>query len=246
MSMKRTDRLLNLLQVLRRHRRPVTAEVLAAEMDVSVRTIYRDMAGLLANRVPIRGEAGIGYVLEPGYDLPPMMLNIDEIEALLVGMRWLRGRADSTLARAAEDVVAKVGAMLPKDLRPVLLDGALFAPNFSEGRATDSIDVALIRQAIRKGKKLEISYADVNGAMSQRIIWPFGMAYLDYARMVMAWCEKRQAFRNFRTDRISQLDLLPESYPVRRAELLKRWEREEKYKPRPQTRDAATIAKASG
>src|ERR1700733_8260617 len=124
--MARTDRLLSLVQLLRRHRRPVTAAAMAEELGASIRTIYRDVAALIANRVPVRGEAGIGYVLDPGFDLPPMMFTTDEVEAILIGMRWLRERGDPALARAADDVVAKVGAVLPTSLKPLLFDGALF------------------------------------------------------------------------------------------------------------------------
>ena len=166
--MSKSDRLLNLVQALRRHRRPVTAETLALELEVSVRTIYRDIAGLVANRVPIKGEAGIGYVLEAGFDLPPMMFTADEIEAILVGMRWLRGRADVSLAKAAEDVLAKVGEILPKNMQPLLFEGTLFAPNFHQSRPPDQIDVGLVRLAIRKGHKIAIAYNDANGTRSQR------------------------------------------------------------------------------
>jgi predicted DNA-binding transcriptional regulator YafY len=112
--MQRAERLLDLIQSLRRRRRPVTADTLAAELDVSVRTVYRDIAALMRQGVPVRGEAGIGYVLDAGFDLPPLMLSPDEIEAVLVGMRWLSERADPVLARAAEDVVSKVAAVLPR------------------------------------------------------------------------------------------------------------------------------------
>ena len=128
--MQRAERLLDMIQGLRRRRRPVTAETLASELDVSVRTVYRDIAALMRQGVPVRGEAGIGYVLDAGFDLPPLMLSPDEIEAVLVGMRWLSERADPVLARAAEDVVSKVAAVLPAHLRPILLDGALFAPAY--------------------------------------------------------------------------------------------------------------------
>ena len=221
--MSKSDRLLNLVQALRRHRRPVTAETLALELEVSVRTIYRDIAGLVANRVPIKGEAGIGYVLEAGFDLPPMMFTADEIEAILVGMRWLRGRADVSLAKAAEDVLAKVGEILPKNMQPLLFEGTLFAPNFHQSRPPDQIDVGLVRLAIRKGHKIAIAYNDANGTRSQRTVWPFGLSFFETSRVIMAWCEMRHDFRSFRADRISKIDYLQQPYPARRADLLKRW-----------------------
>jgi predicted DNA-binding transcriptional regulator YafY len=225
--MQRAERLLDLIQGLRRRRRPVTAETLASELDVSVRTVYRDIAALLRQGVPVRGEAGIGYVLDAGFDLPPLMFSPDEIEAVLVGMRWLSERADPTLARAAEDVVAKVAAVLPPHLRPILLDGALFAPAYCKDTIVDQVDAAAIRAAIRNGRKLEISYRDEAGAESQRVIWPIGMTFFDRVRVVIAWCELRQAFRHFRTDRIAELTAREERYPARRADLFRRWQREE-------------------
>ena len=117
--MRRADRLFQIIQVLRRTRRPVTADAMAAELETSKRTIYRDIADLMAQRVPIRGEAGVGYVLDGGYDLPPLMLTPDEIEAAVLGAQWVAGRGDPALARAAQDLIAKIGAAVPERLRPV-------------------------------------------------------------------------------------------------------------------------------
>ena len=225
--MKRSDRLLALVQILRRRRRPVTAGALAGELGVSERTIYRDMESLLAAGAPVRGEAGVGYVLDAGYDLPPMMFTPDEIEAIMVGMNWLAGRGDTALARAAEDVVAKVGVVLPERLRPLLFEGALFAPDMSRARVVDRVDVALLRGAIRSGLKATIVYADGAGATSERVIWPFGLAYFDAARVVIAWCELRGDFRHFRTDRITSL-AVGAKYPRRRVDLLREWNARER------------------
>ena len=234
--MPRSDRLLRLVQSLRRHRNPVTAEALAEELRVSVRTIYRDIGSLIETRVPIRGEAGVGYVLEPGFDLPPMMFSADEVEAILIGLRWTRGRADPTLARAADDVMAKIGAVLPKELRPVLLDGSLLAPSFDGKVAADSIDVSLIRTAIRRNRKLAIVYLDADGRTSQRTIWPFALAYFEAVRVVLGWCELRNGFRHFRTDRISAATPVDLRYPQSRAALFKRWEAQEMAKARGEQR----------
>jgi predicted DNA-binding transcriptional regulator YafY len=224
--MARSDRLLSLVQHLRRHRRPVTADTLASELEVSVRTVYRDIALLVGNQVPIRGEAGIGYVLEPGFDLPPMMLTPDEIEAILVGMHFVRNRGDASLARAADDVVAKVGAVLPPALRPVLFDGSLYAPALEARIARETVDMGPLREAIRKGLRTMIDYADAHGKRTRRTIWPFALAYFDTVRVVVAWCEMREDFRNFRTDRISNMDST-ERYPARRADLLRRWKQKQ-------------------
>jgi predicted DNA-binding transcriptional regulator YafY len=219
--------LLDLIQGLRRRRRPVTADTLASELDVSVRTVYRDIAALMRQGVPVRGEAGIGYVLDAGFDMPPLMLSPDEIEAVLVGMRWLSERADPVLARAAEDVVSKVAAVLPAHLRPILLDGALFAPSYGAEIPVDQVDVAGVRAAIRQGRKLAICYRDEAGRESERMIWPIGMTFYERVRIVIAWCELRQSFRHFRTDRITELVRREERYPARRADLFRRWQKEE-------------------
>lgn len=225
--MQRAERLLDLIQGLRRRRRPVTAETLASELDVSVRTIYRDIGALIRQGVPVRGEAGIGYVLDAGFDLPPLMLSPDEIEAVLVGMRWLSERADPVLSRAAEDVVSKVAAVLPQHLKPILLDGALFAPAYGRDIPVDQVDVAGIRASIRLGRKITVRYRDEAGHETERMVWPIGLTFYDRVRIVIAWCELRQAFRHFRTDRITELALLEDRYPARRADLLKRWQKEE-------------------
>jgi predicted DNA-binding transcriptional regulator YafY len=244
--MQRAERLLDLIQSLRRRRRPVTADTLAAELTVSVRTIYRDIGALVRQGVPVRGEAGIGYVLDAGFDLPPLMLSPDEIEAVLVGMRWLGERADPVLARAAEDVVSKVAAVLPAHLKPILLDGALFAPAYGRDAPVDLVDVAGIRAAIRQGRKLAIRYRDEAGQETQRMIWPIGLTFYERVRVVIAWCEMRQAFRHFRTDRMTDLVQRDERYPARRADLFRRWQREEMERaPREDCARPAQSAEAS-
>ena len=223
--MRRADRILQLLQALRRHRRPVTAHTLADELEVSVRTIYRDVAALQAERVPVRGEAGIGYVLDQGYDLPPLMFGADEIEAVILGLRWVQRRGDKELSRAARDVVAKVGAVLPVRLRPLLFDSSLIVPPFTQS-VVDSVDLAELRAAIRLGRKLHIKYCDDKKIMTERVVWPLAIAYFETMRLLVGWCELRQGFRHFRTDRIARMDVLEQHYPGRRAALLKRWQDE--------------------
>lgn len=221
--MRRAERLLQLIQILRRHRRPVTGESMASELEVSLRTVYRDIAALSADGVPIRGEAGIGYVLGEGFDLPPMMFTADELEAVMLGLRWVARRGDSDLSRAAQDTVAKIGTVLPERLKPFLYDAALLVP--LQARLTeDRVDVARLRAAIREGRKVAIRYRREGGAESQRTIWPIAVAYFDAQRLIIAWCELRQAFRSFRTDRMLEIDVLNEKYPARRKELLKQWQ----------------------
>src|ERR1700744_4345212 len=157
--MSRADRLFRIIHMLRRKRRPVTAQEIAAEMEASPRTIYRDIAQLMADRVPIRGEAGIGYVLEGGFDMPPLMLTPDEIEAAMLGAQWVMSRADPALARAASDLVAKIGVVIPEHLRPLLMEPALAALTSHPG-PVDTIDMERVRTSIRAQGKIALLYRD--------------------------------------------------------------------------------------
>jgi predicted DNA-binding transcriptional regulator YafY len=221
--MRRAERLLQLIQILRRHRRPVTGEVMARELEVSLRTVYRDIAALIGDRVPIRGEAGVGYVLGEGFDLPPLMFTPDELEAVMLGLRWVARRGDADLSRAAQDTVAKIGSVLPEKLRPFLFDAALLVPPHFR-LAEDRVDVALLRGAIREGRKVRLSYRSEDGRETQRFIWPIAVAYFDAQRLIIAWCELRVAFRSFRADRMLEITVLEEKYPARRKVLLKQWQ----------------------
>lgn len=219
--MNRAERLLQLLQILRRHRRPVTGDTIARELEVSLRTVYRDIATLTADQVPIRGEAGVGYVLGEGFDLPPLMFTPDELEAVMLGLRWVARRGDQQLSRAAQDTVAKIGAVLPEKLKPFLFDAGLMLPPH-QTLVEDSVDVARLRNAIREGRKVHLHYRAEDGRSSERIIWPIAVAYYDAQRLIIAWCELRQAFRSFRTDRMNHAEVLADKYPERRKVLLKR------------------------
>lgn len=222
--MARSDRLLALTQALRRHRFPVTATTLAGETGVSERTIYRDIASLQASGVPVRGEAGVGYILEPGFDLPPLMLNAEECEALMLGARFVRERGDAGLRRVIDDAMAKIEAVLPEDVRLALTESSLFAPVFG-GMAPEIVDSGAIRHAIRENRKLRLHYRDLAGRESHRTIWPIVMGYFERTRGLIGWCEMRGAFRHFRTDRILAFEVLEERAPRRRAVLMKEWER---------------------
>ncbi|MBA3068838.1 MAG: YafY family transcriptional regulator [Hyphomonas sp.] len=220
--MRRTERLFQIIQVLRRHRAPVTGQALAEELEVSLRTLYRDMAELIAQRVPIRGEAGTGYVLEEGYDMPPLMLTADELEAAVLGAQWVAARGDAALSRGARDLIAKLTAAVPRELQPVIVDSGLKPVSFRK-RPKDSLDVALVRQAIRGQMKMRLDYADEAGAVTQRTVWPFLLAYWDEVQLICAWCELRQGFRHFRTDRVRAAELLGR-FPERVGRLRRRWE----------------------
>ncbi|MBP4049701.1 YafY family transcriptional regulator [Chromobacterium violaceum] len=219
--MARSERLLALLQLLRRYRRPVTAQTLADELDVSVRTVYRDIASLQLQGADIAGEPGMGYQLRPGFLLPPLMFAEEEIEALVLGMRWVEKRADSRLAGAAGNALAKVAAVLPDDLRRRLEDETLLVgPAAAPGIA---VDMAALRDAIRQQRKLVLSYRDVNGGDSRRVVWPFALGFFEKVQVLAAWCELRQDFRHFRCDRILRCESTEDRYPRRRQALLREW-----------------------
>jgi predicted DNA-binding transcriptional regulator YafY len=220
--MRRADRLFQIVQILRRQRQPVAASTIAAELETSVRTVYRDIADMMAQRVPIRGEAGVGYVLEAGHDLPPLMLTPDEIEAAALGAQWVMLRADPVLSRAAKDLLAKIEAALPDRLRQHVFDPASFAAPVYDTPA-DAIDMTQLRGHIRTGRKIALTYRDGEGRESRRIVWPVTVFYIDTVSMLVAWCETRNDFRSFRTDRIAAADFLDEKYPARPAALRRQW-----------------------
>jgi predicted DNA-binding transcriptional regulator YafY len=220
--MRRADRLFQIIQVLRRGRGPVTADAIAEELETSKRTIYRDIADLMGQRVPIRGEAGIGYVLEGGFDLPPLMLTPDEIEAAVLGAQWVTLRGDAALARAAQDLIAKIGAAVPERLRPFALEPATrAATNYNV--VPDGLDMAQVRRAIHGAKKIKLTYRDEQERETQRTVWPFAVGYHETVRLMIAWCELRSDFRSFRTDRVADAEFLDERYPERAATLRARW-----------------------
>jgi predicted DNA-binding transcriptional regulator YafY len=220
--MSRAKRLLELLENLRHRKYPVTAAALAAELGISTRSLYRDIATLQAQGARIDGAAGLGYVLKPGFTLPPLMFEGEEIEALVLGARWVSGRTDERLAEAAARALGKIAAVLPPEQRDILDGSTLMVPPGYRIEGGDA-PVADLRKAIRGERKVTFAYKDVQDRESQRTVWPFAMAYFDAARLVVAWCELRKGFRNFRTDRIRDLKVLEEKYPRRRQALLDEW-----------------------
>ncbi|PJD92941.1 MAG: transcriptional regulator [Legionella sp.] len=221
--MSRTQRLFDLLQILRQHRYPVSGKQLAETLGVSIRTLYRDIATLQAQGASITGEPGVGYVLRPGFMLPPLMFSEEEIQALVLGSRWVARRTDKKLGLAATNVLAKIAAVLPEDLRHQLEFSGLFIGPAKALVDRDDEREASIRHAIRKECKLQMTYTDVKGDESERIIWPLALGFFDEMHVVAAWCELRQDFRHFRTDRIVTLVPLETRYPKRRQTLLKKW-----------------------
>jgi predicted DNA-binding transcriptional regulator YafY len=221
--MRRADRLFQIIQILRRSSRPVTAAALADELEVSKRTVYRDIVDLMSQRVPIEGEAGFGYLLSPGYEMPPLMLTPEEIEAVVLGTQWVAGHADKTLASAARDVVAKITAIVPEHLRPFILEPSVGANPLLRDTKKENIDLALLRAAIREGRKLRLRYRSDAGDETARTVWPVILGYSDTSRILVAWCELRQGFRHFRTERIVEADMLSEGHGLRPGELRRRW-----------------------
>ena len=224
--MSRAQRLLDLIQILRRHRCPVTGAALADELGISLRTLYRDIATLQAQGASIEGEPGLGYVLRPGFMLPPLMFSEEELESLMLGSRWVAERGDPHLGAAARNALAKIAAVLPTDLRDAL-DASSLLVGPGKPVASPLCDPALIRQAIRSESKVRIVYQDLKGSDSTRTIWPFALGFFDNVRVMVAWCELRDDFRHFRTDRVMEFDPLEQRYPRRRHALLKAWRKQQ-------------------
>ena len=221
--MRRSERLFAIIQMLRGRRRPLTAQELAAELEVGTRTIYRDMAELTAQGVPVRGEAGTGYVIDAGYDLPPLKLTPDELEAALLGAAWVAQRGDATLARGARSLIDKLTESVPKHLRLEMRDAHL-RPARARNGTSDGVDIAPIRAAIRERLKVEITYSDNAAKPTKRVIWPFTVAYMEDVRIIVAHCELREDIRHFRSDRIRTARVLDAEYPETHRALRKRWE----------------------
>ena len=221
--MRRADRLFQIIQILRRSTRPVTAAALAEELEISKRTVYRDVADLIGQRVPIEGEAGLGYLLASDYDMPPLMLTPDEIEAVMLGAQWVAGRSDKILSNAARDVVAKIAAIVPERLRPFIVEPSVGAKP-TIGEPEQGVDTSMLRSAIRNGVKLRLRYRSEAGEETERTVWPVILGYAETNRLLVAWCELRQSFRHFRTDRIIEAEMLDERNGLRRGELRRRWQ----------------------
>lgn len=199
---------------------------LAQELGVSIRTLYRDIATLQGQGADIQGEPGLGYVLKPGFMLPPMMFSEDEIEAIVLGLRWVARRGDGRLGEAAGNAAAKIGAVLPDDLRNDMEASTLLVgPSAAERGAI--VDLAELRDAIKRERKVAILYRDKDGAVTERRLWPFALGFFDDVRVVMAWCELRNGFRHFRVDRIDRLEVQDERAPRRRLEMFKAWRKEQ-------------------
>jgi predicted DNA-binding transcriptional regulator YafY len=198
--MRRADRLFQIVHLLRRDR-ATTAAQLANELEVSERTIYRDVQDLMASGVPIQGEAGVGYALPAHFDLPPLMFTAIELEALVLGARMVQGFADDELQRAARSALAKVETVAPRALAAAAADSKLLVPDLPFD-ANFGPTLALLRKALRSRHVVHMTYRDEGGARSERDVWPLGLAYWGKVWTLVAWCELRGGFRSFRLDRV--------------------------------------------
>lgn len=223
--MDKTERLFSIMDALRRHRRPITAAALAEEQGVSVRTLYRDVRTLIGLGAPIDGEAGVGYMLKPGFFLPPLMFTAEELEALVLGGRWVQAQPDAGLSVAARNALAKIATASPEDLRERINDTGLW-PVLVGGRQQPAPSLGLLREAMRTEKALHLIYADESGRQSERDIWPIQLAYYEGKQIVVAWCCMREAFRHFRIDRIAALAATDSRFGKRRVQLTREWRAE--------------------
>lgn len=209
--MRRADRLFEIIQRLRR-RRVITARSLAEQLEVSERTIYRDIRDLMSS-VPIEGEAGVGYSLRQGYDLPPLMFNESELEALVFGTRIVQSWSDVDMARAADAALGKIENVLPAHLRRLLSDRSLWAPTAGR-RAPLGFDLAHLRTAIRAHRAVRFHYRDEKGAETHRKVRPLTLWFYPPVWLVGAWCELRNDFRFFRLERMREVQFLDEVFPL--------------------------------
>jgi len=201
---RRADRLFQIIQLLRGRRRATTAALIAERLGVSERTVYRDIRDLILAGTPIDGEAGVGYRIRPGYDLPPLMFDREEIQALVLGARIVRQFGDPQLARASGSILNKVAAVLPRDLQPLLAETALFVPStIGAARSADALLAA--REALVERRKLRFRYGDASGSATERTVRPLGIFFWGRTWTLAAWCELRTDFRNFRLDRVGDL-----------------------------------------
>lgn len=220
--MRRADRLFDILQILRVAAQPMTAATIAEQLEVTERTIYRDIASLQASRIPIEGARGIGYVLRKGFDLPPLMFTADEVDAIAVGARLVRRVRDPVLQKAANSVLAKVTTALPGVPRSGLLEAPFYVSS-GDAETPKGVDLAELRRAIRETRKVRIAYADAQGSRTDRIVWPVAMAYYVDVTVLGAWCELRNDFRHFRVERITASTILGYVFPTDGGRLMERW-----------------------
>lgn len=223
--MRRSTRLFEIIQLLRAARGPMTAERLAEELEVSIRTVYRDVAALQGMRIPVEGEAGVGYVMRRGYDLPPLNFDQEEIEALRVGLSMLQRTGDSALQRAASRIADKIdGLRADADWIQVAPWGAAL-----DDPSLGCVSKASLRDAIRNERKLRLTYRNAEGEESVRTVRPIALVYHVEVVLLATWCELRRGFRHFRTDRIWGCEVLEERFEGQGAALRALWAEENRF-----------------
>nr|WP_315394578.1 YafY family protein [uncultured Duganella sp.] len=219
--MSRSERLFDLMQVLRRHRGTVAGAVLAREVGISLRTLRRDIATLQGMGADIDGEPGVGYILRPGFLLPPLSFTADELQALVAGAQWVSRQTDDGLAHAVRNALAKIDAVLPPDMRRALDDNTLYINRRPANPA--GLDLARVRGAIRHRHKMRVLYTDEDGVVAERTIWPIILGYIDSQRFIAAWCESLGDFEMFHTARVAHAEFLDQPYEGNHRQLVKEW-----------------------
>lgn len=210
--MTKAERLLRLLTLLQSRRRAITAAELADVLQVSERTIYRDVQSLSLSGVPIEGEAGVGYVLRKGSTLAPLMFDEDEIEALILGVRMVQGWGDPALGQTADRALDKIRAILPERLHylQAIPGETLLVPDHPRPELLSHSQP--LREAIKQQYKINVAYETLEGESSERVLWPLGLVYWGKVWTLIAWCELRTAYRVFRLDRIGELTMMDETF----------------------------------
>lgn len=223
--MEQNRRLFAIMDALRRSRKAVAAASLAKDLKVSLRTLYRDMQALKDLGAPIEGEAGIGYVLRPGYFLPPLMFTRDELEALVLGIRWVKTQPDAGLAGASANALGKIAAAAPADLRDQIDDIGLW-PIFFPSEKPRAEFLMVARQAMTHERTLSLRYVDGQQRISEREVWPVQIGFHEDRQILVGWCLLRQAFRHFRADRVRSAEITTKPYGKPRRQLVAAWEAE--------------------
>ena len=223
--MTRTQRLLTLLQILKENRYPITATALSCQLQVSIRSIYRDIESLRDQGAEITGEAGIGYQLKTGLLLPPLMFDENELEALVLGLRWVKSNADDELKKSALRAIDKINSIVANKSQKILSQNTLFAPT-THFSSVDNVIAKDLRLSLRKELKAKITYQDVKAEQSERIIWPIAIGYMKDTQVLAAWCELRKSYRHFRLDRIQSYVTLADKLPYPKGYLLEQWRKE--------------------
>ena len=223
--MRRSERLFQIIQILRTAPQPVTAKTLAGEFELSTRTIYRDILELQYQNIPIWGEAGRGYTLDKSYNLPPMTFTPEELEAMILGAHWVAQRGDSALSKSALSLISKVQSVIPKEHLPLILEKKLFSAS-RPVKNDQHLNLKKIRLWIRLEKKLKIRYQKTSET-NTRIVWPLTLVYFESSKLLVAWCETRSAYRHFRTDRILDTEFLEHPIPEDTQLLFYNWKKHE-------------------